>query len=87
MEVILHTRFKKEFKKLPLKIRKNYKERIDLFMADPFHQLLNNHSVAPEYPGWRSINITGDFRVLYKPITETKVIFTRIGTHSQLYKK
>lgn len=86
MEIRLHKNFKKKFKKLPLKIKRNYFERADLFLKDSFYPLLNNHSVDPIYPGWRSINITGDYRVLFEPKNDDVVMFMKIGTHSELYK-
>jgi len=86
MEIILHKNFKKKFKKLSPKIKRNYFERVNLFSKEPFHPILNNHSVGFVYPGWYSINITGDYRVLYEPQNERLVLFMRIGTHSELYK-
>lgn len=87
MKVELHKNFKKRFKKLSPKIKRSYFERVELFLKDPFHPLLNNHSVEPIYPpGWRSINITGDYRVLFESQGEQMVLFMKIGTHSELYK-
>lgn len=86
MEVILHKNFKKNFKKLPSKIKKQYFERIELFLTNTFSPILNNHSVEPIYSEHRSINITGDIRVLYKEKDANCVLFMKIGTHSELYK-
>ena len=59
-------------------------ERKNLFLEDSLHPLLNNHSVDYAYPGWRSINVTGDYRALYEEL-EDGVVFMKIGTHSELY--
>ena len=85
MGPVLHKSFKKEFQKLPIKIQKQFFERADLFLKNQSHPLLNNHSVHSAYPGWRSINITGDYRALYEVIDEGIVVFMKIGTHSELY--
>ena len=66
--------------------QEKFKERRDLFIENNFHALLNNHSVAPTYPNWRSINITGSFRALFEVKEKEKVVFMKIGTHSELYK-
>ena len=87
MEIILHKKFKKKFKKLSPKIKRNYYEKVEIFLKDPFSQILNNHSVDYIYPGWRSVNITGDYRVLFEPQNDDIVSFMKIGTHSELYKK
>jgi len=86
MEIHLHKTFKKQFKKLSPKIKRNYFERVNLFLKEPLHQLLDNHSVDYIYPNWRSINITGNYRVLFEPQDDDSVMFMKVGTHSQLYK-
>jgi addiction module RelE/StbE family toxin len=85
MAPLLHKGFKKQFRKLPPKVQRQFFERVDLFLIDKYHPLLNNHSVDSVYPGWRSINISGDYRALYEPMTDDVVIFMQIGTHSELY--
>ena len=85
MEIHLHKTFKKQFKKLSPKIKRNYFERVELFLKDSSHELLCNHSVGYIYPNWRSINITGNYRVLFEPQDDNVVMFMKIGTHSELY--
>ena len=86
MEVILHRSFKKKFKKLPPKTRDQFFERADLFLHDKFHPLLNNHSVERVFLDSRSINITGDYRAIFREDEDGEtVIFTKICTHSELY--
>ncbi|OGG77159.1 hypothetical protein A3B35_02625 [Candidatus Kaiserbacteria bacterium RIFCSPLOWO2_01_FULL_54_24] len=64
MRVELHRKFTKKFRKLPRDIRTRFVERKNLFSREPFHPLLNNHSVHKKFPGWRSVNVTGDYRAL-----------------------
>ena len=53
-------------------------------MQDEFDPVLNNHALKGKYQGYRSINVTGTLRVLYKSEGET-VIFITIDAHSNLY--
>jgi addiction module RelE/StbE family toxin len=85
MEAILHKNFKKQFKKIPPKVQEQFFERVELFLRDKFNPILKHHSVEWAYPGWWSINITGDWRALYEPTNKDIVVFMKIGTHSQLY--
>lgn len=85
MKAILHKKFEKKYVKLPPAIKEKFKERRNLFLADPSSPILNNHSVDKAYPGWRSINITGDYRALYEPKGDDLAVFMKIGTHSELY--
>lgn len=84
MKIKLHKNFKKQYKKLSESEKKKFKERRDLFLQDEFNPILNNHSLKGKYQGYRSINVTGDLRAIYK--RETNVaIFVIIGSHSRLY--
>lgn len=84
MNAYVHRSFLKKFKKLPAKVQDKFEERLDLFLQDPTNQLLNNHSVEKAFPECRSINITGDYRAIYKLLGDTAT-FISIGTHSELY--
>ena len=84
MIVHLHRSFKKKYKRLTESQKKKFKERRNLFLMDEFNSILNNHALSGRYSGYRSINITGDLRVLYKR-DGNFVIFVTIDTHSNLY--
>jgi mRNA-degrading endonuclease YafQ of YafQ-DinJ toxin-antitoxin module len=84
MKVGLHRRFIKKFKKLPKSVRLKFVERKNLFVEDKFNPVLNNHSVGKAFPGCRSIDITGDYRVIFEDGGDVAT-FLKIGTHSELY--
>lgn len=84
MEIVFHNTFQKKFQKLPVKIQKQFYKRLDFFLRDKFDQTLNNHSVERAFPYCRSINITGDYRAIFKDCDDS-VVFLNIGTHSELY--
>ena len=77
--------FNKQLKKAPLSIKIALRQRLGLFIADQFHPQLNNHTLTGKYKGYRSINITGDWRAIYSEEKDAG-IFELLGTHSQLYK-
>lgn len=84
MIIILHANFKKRYKKLRFVEKKKFKERRSIFLQNPFHLILNNHPLQGKYKGYRSINITGDLRAIYKN-KNGSVIFVDIDTHSNLF--
>lgn len=86
MQVHFHRHFNRRFAKLPIKIQNKAIERIQAFISDPYNEILRNHILMGKYLGLRSIDITGDFRAIYDPISSDTVLFIDIGTHSQLYK-
>ena len=85
MKIILHRSFQRQYNKLPLKIRKKFTERRDLFITDHLQPLLNNHALGGKYQNCRSINITGDYRAIYFLLDSDTAIFIAIGTHPELY--
>jgi len=86
MHIILSRNFEKKFVKLDKKVQTKFRARRDLFFENPYHSLLNNHSLSGDRSGQWSINITGDWRVIYTWQDKQTVIFIDIDTHSNLYK-
>ena len=85
MKYRFHNHFKKAYCKLPEKIRKLVDTKLMVFSKDAFNASLNNHPLLGKYKGYRSINITGDYRAVYKELREEEVIFVKVGTHSERY--
>lgn len=82
--------FIKQLKKSNVRIRNAFKVRVLLFAKNPSDLELNNHPLEREYSGFRSIDITGDWRAVYKEVIredDTYVYFSFFGTHSRLYGK
>lgn len=80
--------FLKILKKSNVRIKKAFKECILLFEKNPHDLELNNHPLQREYDGFRSIDITVDYRAVYKEVIqdeETYIYFISFGTHTQLY--
>lgn len=85
MRLVFSTRFKKHYKKLPSTLQVRADDRLALFANDPFHPLLNNHPLHGAHKDKRSINIGGDYRIVYREIETETYLLIDIGTHSELY--
>ncbi len=86
IRVIYHRNFKKGFKKLKNSEQKAFEEQLSIFIINPTDSVLNNHSLHGKYLGCRSINITGDLRVVFENISENIAHLLAIDTHSNLYR-
>ena len=86
MHIHYSSRFRKQYKKLPKKISEKTLERIRIFVYNEFHPTLDNHSLHGPYAGRRSINITGDLRLIYEKYSDGSLNFIAIGAHSQLFR-
>lgn len=77
-----------KLKQIDVRIRNSVKEKILIFSQNPSHPQLNNLSLKREYVGYRSINITADYRALYQEKQEGDEViayFVLLGTHDELY--
>lgn len=77
--------FKKELRALPKKHQEQFLKRLDVFLKNPHHPILNNHKLGGKLQGRRSINVTGDIRAIYEEISKDAVLFLMIGSHNKLY--
>lgn len=85
MKIVFHKSFEKQFQKLSSSQKDKFKARLRMFGEDQFSTLLNNHPLRGKYKGYRSINIAGDLRAIYKMIKKEMFIFVAINTHNNLY--
>jgi len=79
--------FEKAVAKLPAKIVEAYKERFMIFMINPHDPILNDHKLGGQLRGYKSINITGDYRLIYEVFDENSVRLIDIGRHREIYGK
>jgi len=89
MKIKFSKKLRKQYHKSDAKIREVFEKRLQMFMKDPFDPVLNNHQLTGNLKGYRSINITGDWRALYSAhILGSKkiIVFEMLGKHSQLYR-
>jgi len=86
MKVKFHKSFTKDYRGLDGKIKKAFRGRLELFFKNQYNVKLSNHPLRGRWHGYRSINITGDFRAVYKAQDDDTAIFIACGTHSKLYR-
>lgn len=86
MRVDYGKKFIKHYQKLPRALQLRFEDRLQMFRDDKFHPLLNNHGLKGQWRGYRSINITGDWRAIFREFEDGNLVFfDYIDTHSQLY--
>lgn len=85
MEFYYSSVFKKQYKKLPLKTREQFKTRLILFVEDQNNPRLRIHKLQGEYNGLWSMNVSGNIRAVFDKLYDGAVMFEAIGSHSELY--
>ena len=87
MIIRFHRNFERQIKKLATNGQVKLKKKLIIFMADEFNPILNNHPLKGKYKGYRSINIAGNLRAVYKRDPNNNcAIFIAIGSHNKLYR-
>ena len=85
METFRHKQFVKQMKKLPRPLRAQVMGRVQIHSNEPSNALLSDHKLNPPWDGYRSINITGDYRLIYKKLASDVYFLRTVGTHHQLF--
>lgn len=85
MIIQYHKNFSKKYKKLSAKLQAKTQKQISLFINSPYAPQLRNHPLKGKYKNYRSINITGDWRAIFKE-NNIIIIFVELGTHSELFE-
>lgn len=77
------TQIYKKDKKLSDRIEK----QIKLFKENPNHPSLRTHKLSGKVENLWSISITMSVRIIYLRIGDELVLFVKIGTHGEVYRK
>lgn len=78
--------FRRDYRKLPTRVRERVKERGALFTEDPFHPLLRTHKLGGKLAGTWAFAVDSRHRVLFEFLEEGVVLLLRVGDHS-IYRK
>jgi addiction module RelE/StbE family toxin len=89
MEVSFSDSFKKVFRKRvkSTEIEKEFWNRLELFINDPFDSKLKTHKLSGKLKGLWSFSIEYDLRVVFFFTNDKtkKAVFVDIGTHDEVY--
>ncbi len=90
MEIEFSANFRKRYLKANVRVRNRVNELLKIFKNNPNDPQLNNHKLTKEWERHRSIDVTSDWRAIYKEVLIDEDIisnFVDIGTHQELYGK
>lgn len=87
MRIDYSKRFLKQLVKSDVSIQEGFQKRLELFIENKSNPVLNVHILKGEYLGYKSMNLTENWRALYRELENGDIIFFDFfGTHSELYK-
>ena len=89
-KLVLHRRFLKDLKKL--RLTPNQAKKLKLYKtilldSGILPEEARDHKLIGNYAGFREFHIGGDVVIVYfLEEKEERIVFTRIGSHSELFK-
>jgi len=81
MEIKFKPSFLREFKKLPLDIQQEAKEKVNLFQDEANHQRLKVHKLQGKLKDFYSFSITYAHRIVFNYEADGSAVFITVGTH------
>ena len=81
MKIYYSSKFAREYKKLPIKIKKTAENKEIIFRHNPFDSRLKTHRLTGKLKDFWSFSIDYKYRVVFEIIDEKTVWFLDVGTH------
>jgi addiction module RelE/StbE family toxin len=82
------SRFEKSLKKWIIKhpeSRELIKQKLELFITNPYAPELKNHKLSGQLKDLRAISVTYDCRIVFAMVEENVALLVAIGTHDEVY--
>ncbi len=87
-EIKYAKRFRGQYRKADKEVRVAFSQTLELFIEEPNHPMLRNHPLKEKFAGLLSIDVTDDWRAVFKEEQSGKqqvITFHMLGTHKELY--
>jgi addiction module RelE/StbE family toxin len=85
MKIIYSTKFAREYKKVPLKIKKLAEKKEQIFRKEPFEPSLKTHKLTGKLKEYYSFSIDYQYRIIFEFAEKEVIWFHSVGTH-EIYK-
>jgi len=88
IEIVIDEGFKRSYKKIiknnPL-INEKFKDKLELFVSDPYHPFLKTHKLSGSLKHLHAFTVEYDLRVVFKFLDSSTALLIDIGTHESVY--
>ena len=88
IEISFSSSFKRGYKKRikgHKELERNFWERVEMFIKDPFDRALRTHKLSGRLQKLWSFSIEYDARVIFYFAANNRVVFIDIGKHDETY--
>ena len=81
MKIYYSSKFAKEYKKLPKKVKDQAKKKEKIFRIDPFDKRLKTHKLSGKLKHFHSFSIDYQYRIIFEFREDDIIWFHTVGTH------
>lgn len=85
MKIYYSSKFAKEYRKLPLRIKLLAEEKEKVFRKNPQSPNLKTHKLTGKLKEYYAFSIDYQYRIIFEFVSEKEVWFHSVGTH-EIYK-
>jgi addiction module RelE/StbE family toxin len=88
IEAVWDQGFKRSYRKKIHKhfiLRKQFQEKMSLFLEEPFSPQLRTHKLSGKLKGTLAFSINDEYRVIFEFLGKNKVLLIDFGTHDEVY--
>lgn len=85
MKIYYSSKFEKEYKKLPKKIKIVAEKKENSFRKNPFHPQLETHKLTGKLQGYWAFSIDHQYRIIFEFASQDIIWFHSVGTH-EIYR-
>ena len=85
MKIYYSSKFAKEYKRLPLKVKSVAEKKEKIFRRNPHDTILKTHKLTGKLKGYYSFSIDYQYRIIFEFAEKKTVWFHSVGTH-EIYK-
>lgn len=85
MVIYYSLKFEKEYKRLPLVIKRLAEKKELLFRKNPHNPILKSHQLVGRLKAYWSFFINYQYRIIFEFVNDGEVWFHSVGTH-EIYK-
>ena len=86
MEIFTMEEFDEDYALLPKDIQRKTEKQEGIFKDNPFHPSLHTEKLFPKSREVWSFRVDRNYRVLFRFLGKSKVLFIAIGPHDWIYK-
>jgi addiction module RelE/StbE family toxin len=78
-------RILKKWRKKHPDLSERFQQKVSLFIEEPFHPSLRTHGLSGNLEGCFALSITYEYRLVFKFISDDRVLLLDIGSHDDVY--